>query len=151
MVIRLVAADSVTGSKSIQEKRIEPKICNVIPADAHGLSISEQTVVYMTLPLLNKGHTIYMDNWYSSVRLYLYLLKKKTLACGTVRIARGLPQKIVTSQPPENSSSVSLIGDEITNATKYLSTKVVYMLSTCHGHEELAVPNRRRDGNKDLN
>ena len=101
----------------------------------------------MTLQLLNKGHTIYMDNWYSSVRLYLYLLEKKTLASGTVRIERGLPQKIVTSQPPENSSSVSLIGDEIINATKYLSTKVVYMLSTCHGHEELAVSNRRRDGN----
>ncbi|KAK3798268.1 hypothetical protein RRG08_017183 [Elysia crispata] len=29
----------------------------------------------------------------------------------------------------------------------YMSTKIVYMLSTSHGNEELAVPNRRRDGN----
>ncbi|GFR83467.1 PiggyBac transposase Uribo1 [Elysia marginata] len=120
---------------------------NVIPEDAQALSISEQTVVFMTLPLINKGYTVYMDNWYSSVRLYLYLLGKNTLACGTVRQARGIPPQIVQAQPSENSSTVSLLGDNVINATKYMSTKIVYMLSTSHGNEELAVPNRRRDGN----
>ncbi|GFN95292.1 PiggyBac transposase uribo1 [Plakobranchus ocellatus] len=40
-----------------------------------------------------------------------------------------------------------MLGDGIINATKYISTKIVNMLPTSHGHEELAVPNRRRDGN----
>ncbi|KAK3757306.1 hypothetical protein RRG08_066202 [Elysia crispata] len=60
---------------------------NVIPEDSHHLSISEQIVVYVTYSLLNKGYA-FMDNWYSNVRLYLYLFEKRTLACGTIHHGR---------------------------------------------------------------
>ena len=54
------------------------EVQNVIPDDAQHLSMSEQMVVYLILPFLHQGYTTYMDNWYSSLRLYLYLLSKNT-------------------------------------------------------------------------
>ena len=43
----------------------------VIPDDPHHLSISEQMVVFLIAPLLDKGYHVYTDNWYTSLRLYL--------------------------------------------------------------------------------
>ena len=36
-------------------------------------------------PYLNKGHRLFMDNFYSSPALYEELYENKTLACGPVR------------------------------------------------------------------
>ncbi len=43
--------------------------------------------VVMTLmePYLNKGHSLFVDNWYTSPRLFEKLHEFKTGACGTVR------------------------------------------------------------------
>ncbi|KAJ8334055.1 hypothetical protein SKAU_G00413740 [Synaphobranchus kaupii] len=48
----------------------------------------------MTLlaPHLEKGHVLYVDNWYSSPMLFQHLLHQGTGACGTVRLnRRGMP------------------------------------------------------------
>ena len=119
------------------------EVQNVIPDDAQHLSMSEQMVVYLILPFLDQGYTTYMDNWYSSLRLYLYLLSKNTLACGTVRVDRGIPQQLREAAPAPNTS-VALCGDHKIVATKFHSTKIVHLLSTAHGHEEQTVPNRHR-------
>jgi len=52
----------------------------------------------MALPLLDKGYTIFMDNWYSSCRPYDYLHHRKTTACGTIRSNR-VPLPIRQSKP----------------------------------------------------
>jgi len=57
-------------------------------------SLQQSGSVISTLmePYLNKGHIIYMDNWYSSPLLYQYLLENNTGACGTVSNKRkGMP------------------------------------------------------------
>ena len=84
-----------------------------------------------------------MDNWYPSLRLYLFLLSKNTLACSTVRVDRGIPQQLREAAPASNTS-VGLCGDHKIVATKFHSTKIVHLLSTAHGHEEQTVPNRYR-------
>ena len=45
-------------------------------------------VTTLVRPYLNKNHHIYFDNFFSSVKLFDDLLKKKTYACGTVRTNR---------------------------------------------------------------
>jgi hypothetical protein len=46
----------------------------------------------MLAPHLSKGHTLYVDNWYSSPTLFQHLLSTSTGACGTVRSNRkGMP------------------------------------------------------------
>uniref|UniRef100_A0A0B7BFW1 PiggyBac transposable element-derived protein domain-containing protein n=2 Tax=Arion vulgaris TaxID=1028688 RepID=A0A0B7BFW1_9EUPU len=63
-------------------------------------------VVYLIAPLLGKGHHVYCDNWYTSLRLFLYLLEKQTLACGTIRVGRGIPEQLQLVQLDKGASSV---------------------------------------------
>ena len=51
-----------------------------------------QTVLDVCQPYLNKGHRVFMDNYYTSVELMEKLAEKRTLSCGTVKSNRvGLP------------------------------------------------------------
>ncbi|XP_045548722.1 piggyBac transposable element-derived protein 4-like, partial [Salmo salar] len=57
-----------------------------------GLGVSRSVVMAMLAPHLSKGHTLYVDNWYSSPTLFQHLLSNSTGACGTVRSNRkGMP------------------------------------------------------------
>jgi len=56
------------------------------------LKLSGSVISTLMEDYVNKGHIIYMDNWYSSPTLFEYLLKKDTGACGTVKNTRkGMP------------------------------------------------------------
>ncbi|XP_030641170.1 piggyBac transposable element-derived protein 4-like [Chanos chanos] len=64
---------------------------DILPFD--GVGMSGAVVLTLLQPYLNKGHTVFMDNWYSSPALFQCLLDNQTGACGTVRPTRkGMPQ-----------------------------------------------------------
>ena len=112
------------------------------------LSISENVVLFMTLPLLNQGYHVYTDNWYTSLRLYMYLLEKRTLACGTIRLNRGIPLELDDVRLAKGASA-AVCGDSAWGqvvATKYHSTKVIHLLSTIHGHSDAPIEDRRESG-----
>ncbi|XP_043498406.1 uncharacterized protein LOC122521627 [Polistes fuscatus] len=44
---------------------------------------SETVVKELSTPILHKGHTLYLDNWYSSTNLFVTLLNSKTNVIGT--------------------------------------------------------------------
>ena len=50
-------------------------------------SLGKSGSVVMTLmkPYLNKGHSLFLDNWYTTPLLFEKLHELKTGACGTVR------------------------------------------------------------------
>ena len=73
----------------------------VLPDEVHNFSKAEKVVLYLVQPLLNKGYTVYMDNYYSTLRLYSYLHEKNTLACGTIRKHR-IPQALRNASPAPN-------------------------------------------------
>ena len=51
------------------------------------------------LPLLEKGVTLYTDNFYTSNPLGDYLLSHKTYMCGTVRAShKGLPKEVTKAK-----------------------------------------------------
>ncbi|XP_052351639.1 piggyBac transposable element-derived protein 4-like [Oncorhynchus keta] len=57
-----------------------------------GLGVLGSVVMTMLASHLGKGHTLYVDNWYSSPTLFQHLLSNSTGACGTVRSNRkGMP------------------------------------------------------------
>ncbi|CAG4952090.1 unnamed protein product [Colias eurytheme] len=71
---------------------------------------------------------LYVDNWYSSPQLFIYLKERATYACGTVRSNRkGMPkfQKLKRGQRAAYSSPPLL-------ALKWQDKKPVLMLSTMH-------------------
>ncbi|XP_071050798.1 piggyBac transposable element-derived protein 4-like [Onthophagus taurus] len=58
-----------------------------------GLGISGSITTTLLEPHLDKGHTIYYDNWYSSPHLSSYLLMRNTGSCGTIKYNRkGMPK-----------------------------------------------------------
>lgn len=57
-----------------------------LPPDAPKFLKTEELVVHMVQPLLDRGYHLFMDNWFSRVSLYWYLYHHQTLATGTVRV-----------------------------------------------------------------
>jgi len=56
----------------------------VIEPNLEGLSKVDNIVINLMKPYLNKGHSLYMDNFYNSVTLSNLLLEKKTHSTGTL-------------------------------------------------------------------
>jgi len=52
----------------------------------------------LTRPFLNKGHHLFMDNFYNSVGLSKILLEHKTYTTGTLRSNRKLNPKQITGK-----------------------------------------------------
>jgi hypothetical protein len=94
-------------------------------------SLQQSGSVISTLmePYLNKGHIIYMDNWYSSPLLYQYLLENNTGACGTVRNKRigmpTFPTKLASGQCVSATTKNMM-------TCKWKDKRDVHMLSTVH-------------------
>lgn len=95
------------------------------------LAQSGSVVSTLMSSYINKGHILYMDNWYSSPTLYEYLLKYNTGACGTVREKRKgmpvFPKKLHKGQCiSATSENPNII------ACKWKDKRDVHMLSTVH-------------------
>lgn len=52
------------------------------------LGVSGSVVTTLIQPYLDKGHSLFTDNWYTSPVLSTYLFQHKTNSCGTVRANR---------------------------------------------------------------
>lgn len=51
-------------------------------------SVSENVTMFMSISIAGYGHTLFMDNWYSSPSLFEKLQSIKINAIGTVRFSR---------------------------------------------------------------
>lgn len=118
-------------------------IQNVLPGDTVGMNKTEKLTVFMMLPLLNKGHTLYVDNWYTSVNLFKYLHANLTNACGTMRRNR-VPETVRNCKLNKGDSCTFHCGE--LQCTKFVDKKEVYILSTLHksGTTERHVRGRNR-------
>jgi len=86
---------------------------------------------------LNKGHTLYTDNWYTSPILSMYLHNKKTNTCGTVRCnRRGMPPFTKTKFQPGQTESKHT--DKMLTI-KWMDRREVHMLTTIHEDEQLPI------------
>jgi len=64
-----------------------------------GVSKVDNIVLTLMKPFLNKGHSLYIDNFYNSVTLSNILLEKKTHTTGTLRSnRRGNPKEVTTKK-----------------------------------------------------
>lgn len=78
----------------------------------------ENIVLTLMEPYMNKGHTLYVDNWYTSPALFHYLHDNNTGACGTVRSNRtGMPD-------------FGAVGNDKILALKWYDKRVVHMLTS---------------------
>lgn len=116
---------------------VDPALC--IDRDC---TITTQTVITLAndCDLLDKGHRLYFDNYYSSPELLEELLYRTTSACGTVRSNRkGLPEAVTKAKlnkgeccfrRSESADEPGQPGPIL--ALKWCDKRAVYMISTIH-------------------
>lgn len=78
---------------------------------------------------LGKGHTLYVDNWYTSPILFTTLYFHQTNACGTVRKKRvNMPIR----QEKLEKDEISFRSSENLLCIKWQDRREVWMLTTLH-------------------
>ena len=93
------------------------------------LGVSGSVVMTLLEPYLDQGHNLFVDNWFTSVRLFETVFERSTGACGTVRKNRvnlpDLEEKIEKGQQIYKHTNNLL-------ALKWRDKQEVMMLSTIH-------------------
>nr|XP_022901399.1 piggyBac transposable element-derived protein 4-like isoform X2 [Onthophagus taurus]XP_022902367.1 piggyBac transposable element-derived protein 4-like isoform X1 [Onthophagus taurus]XP_022907409.1 piggyBac transposable element-derived protein 4-like isoform X2 [Onthophagus taurus]XP_022914481.1 piggyBac transposable element-derived protein 4-like [Onthophagus taurus]XP_022921006.1 piggyBac transposable element-derived protein 4-like isoform X2 [Onthophagus taurus] len=101
-----------------------------------GLGLSGDVVVKLLEPYLNKGHSFYSDNYYTSPTLANYLFQHKTNSCGTVRINRKhmpiFEKKLKKGETEWRSSEQMLV-------LKWRDRRDVVMLTTFHENKMITL------------
>nr|XP_037274775.1 piggyBac transposable element-derived protein 4-like [Rhipicephalus microplus] len=118
-------------------------------ASANGLAFD--VVTKLCEPYLDQGYHIYMDNFYTSTALFLHLLKRCTLACGTTRKdRRGFPQQMKDSswEKKAERGNIRWLRESGVLYLQWKDRRVVNMMSTIHTANNHVIAKRRvkKDG-----
>ena len=102
---------------------------------------SGAVVARLTQDLWGKGHDLYIDNWYTSVALCMYLQERGMFVCGTVRSNRkGYPKELndlkASKMGPRGSCEIRSYNGIAALAWK--DNKVVHFLSTVHSPDQVS-------------
>lgn len=109
-------------------------------ADADSSKV-DSLVFRLMEPYLNKGHHIYMDNYYNSVALSSKLLAQKTHSTGTLRNNRRGNPKEVTSAKLKRGEHIWRRNNEI-YVSKWKDKRDVLSISTAHVPQLVEVQNK---------
>lgn len=124
-----VLADSTTGY-TVQFSVYTGKRESPSP---NGLAFD--VVTQLCQAYLDQGYIIYMDNFYTSTSLFLHLLERKTLACGTTRKdRRGFPSalKDTSWEKKAKRGDVRWLREKNVLYIQWKDRKVVHLMSTAH-------------------
>ncbi|KAG5864095.1 hypothetical protein JTB14_010707 [Gonioctena quinquepunctata] len=98
-----------------------------------GLGIGETVVLALTEGLLDKGRTLYTDNFYTSCPLAKILLTKSTHLVGTLRRSRKHLPKDVKTKKLKKHEYIGQETDDGIVVSKWKDARDVLILSTLHG------------------
>jgi len=113
-----------------------------LPPEAATMNKTEKLTLYMMLPLLGTGHSLYVDNFYTSPRLFQLLHENFTNCCGTMRKNR-VSAAVRDFRLPKGGSKTFQCGQ--LQCTKFVDKNDVFMLSTIHAAGTTEVPVRGRN------
>lgn len=99
-------------------------------------SASENVVMDLSKSILNKGYTLFFDNWYSSPNLFLELHQEKTNIIGIIRSNRqNMPKNIQTKSLKKGECLWKSCNNLL--ALRWKDKRDVYMISTKHESVEM--------------
>ncbi|KAJ6640514.1 PiggyBac transposable element-derived protein 4 [Pseudolycoriella hygida] len=102
---------------------------------------TEKLVKTLMAPYLDKGHKLFMDNFYNSVSLSKYLLSKNTHVTGTLRANRKQNPKEVIQAKLKKGVMIWRRNGEV-YVTKWRDKRDVLSISTAHHPQLIQAPNR---------
>jgi len=110
-------------------------------ANTYNVGISGNTVFTMLEKYFHKGHSLYVDNWYASPRLFQILHNHfKINCCGTVKANRKHMPNLKNVKLKRNE--VVAFKTDTLLAIKWLDKREVYMLTTFHNLKFINVKNK---------
>lgn len=102
---------------------------------SRAVNVPYKVISSLSEDVQNKGHVIYMDNFFSSPALFHYLAQHGTGACGTLRVNRqSVPHEIKTANPRAGEPPVTLRDGYILYISWY-DERPVNLLTTVHSAE----------------
>lgn len=99
----------------------------------------QRVVMNLCQDLLNKGHCLYTDNWYTSVDLARELLKNETHLIGTLRKNRKHFPKVVVSTKLRKGQFIARESDDGITVLRWKDKRDVLVLSTKHSTRFISV------------
>jgi len=120
----------------------------------HQFRVNDLIPLTLMSNLLNKGHRLFVDNFYTTPGMVAFLLENDTCLVGTVRFNRKNFPSDLAAADTARGESIFAVSDGVL-AVKYRAVqdksnkkpKVVYMLSTDHANMVAAAPKKDKDGN----
>lgn len=100
--------------------------------EEEGLGKSGQIVLTLMETYLGKGHTLFLDNWYTSPVLFQYLYDRLTNCCGTVKCNRMFLPKL---DEKLKKGCVEFKTSKNIMVLKWMDKREVRMLTTLHKNE----------------
>ena len=98
----------------------------------HGLAY--RVVFYLMEPYLDKAFHLYVDNFYTNLKLIQDLENRKTYACGTVRSNRGeFPKQFKEAKLDVGESLFIQIGNIL--AVHWKDKRDVFVMTSIHGND----------------
>lgn len=110
----------------------------------HGLAFD--VVCQLCAEYLDQGYRIFMDNVYTSTRLFSHLIDRRTLACGTTRKdRRGFPGELKDTRWEKKArrGDVRWLRDSGILYLQWKDRRVVNMMSTIHTANMTVTAKRR--------
>ena len=101
-----------------------------------------------SLQLLEKGHFVYLDNYYNSYELNSELLGRYTFVCGTVRKNRKGNSKAVVNAKLKKGESVYRRNGNVLCLKWCEKNRSVTMMTTIHRAVYVEVKRRNRENDK---
>ncbi|XP_066270739.1 LOW QUALITY PROTEIN: piggyBac transposable element-derived protein 4-like [Branchiostoma lanceolatum] len=93
--------------------------------------MTHDIVSQLVEPYLQKGHTLYCDNYYTSPQLFLDLSDGGMNACGTMRDRKEIPREFKDAKLKTPGEKLCMANDPLLGM-KYRDRRDVKMLSTAH-------------------
>ena len=95
--------------------------------------LTHDTVINLSCPLFNKGHHIYMDNYFSSPALFQELHDNQKGACDTLKLSRrGVPEEIAKLKMKKGDKIKATRQDVNKVYINWMGKHQVNLLTTVH-------------------
>lgn len=151
-MFELATSNGILLDFMIYQGNIEPTL--IQPPGENWLQ-TERIPLTMMEPYLDRGHTLTIDNWYTTTRLAKYLLQHSTKVVGTIRSNRKhFPKDFPEDKDIQKGTAIFKESGNIL-AMKYRGAKdkspgkpkIVHVISTKHGAKMMNTNSKDADGN----